>query len=84
MTLLDLLSVQGTNFGLKSHSCSMKPTMNMDNAAQAINTQQDLKVAELEAMILNDYLLTNKLYSDLLTNSTTLCIIGRGFDESFT
>ena len=45
----------------------MKPTMNMDNAAQAINTQQDLKVAELEAMILNDFLLKNKLYSDLLT-----------------
>ena len=53
--------------GLKSHSCNMKPTMNMDNAAQAINTQQDLKVAELEALILNDYLLNNKLYSDLLT-----------------
>ena len=67
MTLLDSLCVQGTNFGLKSHSCSMKPTMNMDNAAQAINTQQDLKVAELEAMILNDYLLTNKLYSNLQT-----------------
>ena len=37
----------GTTNSLKSHSASIQPSMDMDTSAKTINTQIDIKVAEL-------------------------------------
>ena len=33
---------KGTNHGLKSHSCTVKPTMNLDSSANTINIQSSI------------------------------------------
>ena len=38
---------KGTTNSLKSHSASIQPSMDMDTSAKTINTQIDIKVAEL-------------------------------------
>ena len=45
--------------------------MNLDTAAQAINVQQDIKVAELEQIILHDYVKINKNWSSYPTSTRT-------------
>ena len=55
---------QGTNFGMKSHSAPMQPTMNMDTAAQTLNLQSDIKVCDLEERIFNDFHKSNKTWSN--------------------
>lgn len=56
---------------VKAHSTGIKPTMNLDTAAQAINKQQDIKVCELEEIIYNDFVNHNKKWSDLPSSPYT-------------
>ncbi len=42
---------EGSNHGLKSHSCAVKPTMNLDSSANTINIQSSTKVQDCEDMI---------------------------------
>ena len=37
---------EGMNHGLKSHSCAIKPIMNLDTSANTINIQSSIKVQE--------------------------------------
>ena len=59
---------EGANFGTKSHTAAVQPTMDMDNAAQTMNLQSDLKACELEEIVYNDYQKTVKKWSDTLTS----------------
>ncbi len=45
---------KGTNNSFKSHSASIQPSMDMDTSAKTINTQIDIKVAELEEIIVRE------------------------------
>ena len=45
---------KGTNHGLKSHSCAVKPGMNLDSSANTINIQSSIKVQECEYIIFQD------------------------------
>ena len=56
---------------MKAHSASIKPTMNMDTAANAINIQQDLKVAELNEIVFQEYNKPNKTWSNYPTSTFT-------------
>ena len=47
--------LKGTNHGAKSHSAAMQPTMNLDTSAKALNTQADLKAAEIEDIVMRDF-----------------------------
>ena len=58
--LLYVVLDQGTNFGIKNHSASLKPTMGMDSLAQTLNLQSDIKAAQLEEIIFKDYKYSNK------------------------
>ena len=42
---------EGSNHALKAHTAGIKPTMDLDTSAKTINTQTDIKVAELEEII---------------------------------
>jgi hypothetical protein len=42
---------KGMNHGLKSHSCAVKPTMNLDSSANTIIIQSSIKVQECEDII---------------------------------
>ena len=44
-----------TNLGIKDDCATLKPTINMGTAAKTLNVQQDLKIAELEELIFDDY-----------------------------
>jgi hypothetical protein len=37
---------EGTNHGLKSHSCAIKPTMNLDTSSNTMNIQSSIMVKE--------------------------------------
>ncbi len=58
---------KGTNHGLKSHSCAVKPTMNLDSLANTINIQTSIKVQDCEEIIFQDAAQTHKKWSDLPT-----------------
>jgi hypothetical protein len=45
---------EGTNHGLKSHSCGLKPIMNLDTSANTLNIQTSIKIKECEEIILQD------------------------------
>ena len=45
--------------------------MNMDTAAKTLNLQQNLKVAELEEIILQDYMKNDKMWSESPTGPYT-------------
>ncbi len=45
---------EGTNHDLKSHSCAIKPIMNLDTSANTLNIQSSIKVKECEVIILQD------------------------------
>ena len=62
---------QGTNFGLKSHSSSLKPTQGMDTSAQTLNLQADIKAGQMDEIIFNDYQNNNKMWSDWPTSPYT-------------
>jgi hypothetical protein len=42
---------KGSNHALKAHTAGIKPTMDLDTSVKTINTQTDIKVAELEEII---------------------------------
>ena len=63
--------IQGIDHGLKSHSTPMKPTMNMDTSVKCLGIQSNLKVAELDEIIIQDYKKRNKQWSSNLTSSFT-------------
>ena len=52
---------------MKDHSMSLSATMGMDSAAKALNVQQDLKGAELNAIVERDFTHKNKNFSSLPT-----------------
>jgi hypothetical protein len=54
---------QGTNNGMKTHTSSMKATMTMNNSAMTLCLQSNLKACELEEIVSNDYLKSQKLWS---------------------
>ena len=49
----------------------MKPTMNMDTSVKCLGIQSNLKVAELDEIIIHDYKKKNKQWSSNLTSSFT-------------
>jgi hypothetical protein len=57
---------------MKSHSAAIKPTMDMDTSAKMINTQTDIKVAELEEMTYRDVHFRYKRWSQLPTAPYTV------------
>ncbi len=59
---------EGTNHGLKSHSCIIKPIMNLDTSANTLNIQSSIKVKECEEIISQDATGTHKRWSDLPTS----------------
>jgi hypothetical protein len=63
---------EGTNHSMKSHSAKLKPTMDLDTSANTINTQTDIKVAELEEIIYRDYYFKHKRCSNLPTSLYTV------------
>jgi hypothetical protein len=63
---------EGTNHGLKSHNCGVKPTINLDSSANTINIQSSIKVQECEDIIFQDATGTHKKWSDLPTSRTPL------------
>jgi hypothetical protein len=60
---------EGTNHGLKSHSCAVQPVMNLDTSAKTLNTQSIIKAHELEALIFEEANRTQKKWSNLPTSS---------------
>ncbi|KAL7529904.1 hypothetical protein ACHAXR_003219, partial [Thalassiosira sp. AJA248-18] len=62
---------EGTNFGLKNHSAPMQPTMSMSTSAKTLNLQADLKAAELKKIAHDDFVNTNKHWSDKPTSKFT-------------
>ena len=63
---------KGTNNSLKSHSASIQPSMDMDTSAKTINTQTDIKVAELDENIFREVYRRHKRWSDLPTAPYTV------------
>jgi hypothetical protein len=57
---------------MKSHSAGLKPIMDLDTSANTINTQTDIKVAELEEIIYRDYYFKHKRWSNLPTSPYTV------------
>jgi hypothetical protein len=45
---------EGSNHALKAHTAGIKPTMDLDTSAKTINTQTNIKVAELKEIIYRD------------------------------
>ncbi len=62
---------EGTNHGLKSHCCAVKPIMNLDSSANTINIQSSIKVQECKDIIFQDATQTHKKWSDLPTSHST-------------
>ena len=60
---------EGTNHGLKSHSCGIQPIMNLDTSTKTMNTQTSIRVHECEDIILRDANCTHKKWSNLPTSS---------------
>jgi len=58
---------EGTNKGIKDHASAVRPTMGMDTAAKALNVQQDIKAAELDAIFHRDFTRRDKNFSNLPT-----------------
>ena len=63
---------EGTNHGLKSHSCGVKPNMNIDSSTNTINTQTSIRVHECEEIIFQEAHCTHKKWSNLPTSSHTV------------
>lgn len=59
---------EGTNFGMKSHSAGVKPTMSMDKSASAMCLQSSMKSDELDEIAYNDYMKRDKKWSSLPTS----------------
>jgi hypothetical protein len=59
---------KGTNHGLKSHSCAVKPIVNLDSSANTMNIQSSIKVQECKEIIFQDATQTHKKWSDLQTS----------------
>jgi hypothetical protein len=62
---------KGTNHGLKSHSCAVKPTLNLDSSANTINIQSSIEVQECEDILFQDATRTHQKWSDLPTSQNT-------------
>jgi hypothetical protein len=60
---------EGTNHGLKSHSCGIKLIMNLDTSAKRMNTQTSIRVHECEDIIFRDAKCTHKKWSNLPSSS---------------
>ena len=60
---------EGTNHGLKSHSCAVQPVMNLDTSAKTLNTQSIIKAHELEGFIFEEANHMQKKWSNLPTSS---------------
>jgi hypothetical protein len=65
---------EGMNHGLKSHSCAIKPIMNLDTSANTMNIQSSIKVKECEDIIFQDATRTHKPWSDLPTSQHTTSV----------
>jgi hypothetical protein len=65
---------KGTNHGLKSHSCAVKPRMNLDSSANTMNIQSSIKVQECDDIIFQDATLTHKKWADLPTSQHTTSV----------
>jgi len=62
---------EGTNFGIKAHSASIKATMGMDKSAEALSLQSAIKTGELDEMARHDYNARNKKWSNLPSSPDT-------------
>ncbi len=62
---------KGANHDLKSHSCAVKPSMNLDSLANTMNIQTSIKVQDCEEVIFQDATWTHKNWSDLPTSQHT-------------
>ena len=60
---------EGTNHGLKSHSCTVTPMMNVDTSAKTMNTQTSIRVHECEEIIFREANCTHKKWSNLPSSS---------------
>jgi hypothetical protein len=65
---------EGTNHGLKSHSCAIKPIMNLDTSSNTMNIQSSIKVKECEDIIFQEATCTHKRWSDLPTSPHTTSV----------
>ena len=63
------------NHGLKSHSCAVKPTMNLDSSAKTLNTQTSIRVHECKEKIFQEAHRTHKKWSNLPMSSYTITSI---------
>ncbi len=62
------------NHGLKSHSCAIKPIINLDTSANTMNIQSSIKVKECEDIIFQDATQIHKQWSDLPTSQHTTSV----------
>ena len=65
---------EGTNHGLKSHSCAVTPMMNVDTSAKTMNTQTSIRVHECEEIIFREANCTHKKWSNLPSSSHTVTL----------
>jgi hypothetical protein len=65
---------EGTNHGLKSHSCAIKPIMNLDTSSNTMSIQSSIKVKECEDIIFQEATCTHKRWSDLPTSPYTTSV----------
>jgi len=72
-----VIFIKGANLGLKNHAAAVKPTMNLDTAANAIGVQQDLNVKDIEEKIIADFQKRHKIWSSL-PHSLKTTTFGKG------
>jgi hypothetical protein len=65
---------EAMNQGLKSHSCAIKPIMNLDTPSNTMNIQSSIKVKECEDIIFQEATRTHKRWSDLPTSPYTTSV----------
>ena len=65
---------EGTNHGIKGHSCGVKPTMNIDTSAKTLINQTRICLLDCKSAIFQDATCTHKKWSALPTSKHTVTI----------
>ena len=65
---------EGTNHGMKGHSCGTKPTMKIDTSAKTLINQTRTRIFDCESTIFQDATCTHKKWSDLPTSNYTVTV----------
>jgi hypothetical protein len=63
---------EGTNHGMKGHSCGVKPTMNIDFSAKTLINQTRIRILDCESTIFQEVTCTHKKWSDLPKSNHTV------------